>query len=102
MSNKQFAELMFILRIIAFIALLIFVVVISGCAHPTRWVPCPDSVTIDGHVTHGKYDGSGPSNTGEADGYDSNYESYEFGGALHSKLGVEPEHCRTWGGEVKQ
>jgi len=75
---------------------------ILGCATASRWVPCPDSVTIDGHVTHGKYDGSGPSNTGEADGYDSNYESYEFGGALHSKLGVEPEHCLTLGGTPKE
>ena len=72
---------------------------LAGCAHPARWVPCPDGVTVDAHVTHGKYDGSSQYNTGEIDGYDSNYESYEFGGALHSKLGYEPSECRAWGGE---
>ena len=76
----------------------------TGCATAPRWVPCPNGLTLDIHATRGRYDGSDLAKAlgGETDGFDSNYEAIEFGGALHSSLGVEPSRCPTWGGKVER
>ena len=70
----------------------------TGCATANRWTPCPTGFSLDVHQTLGRYDGSSEHNTGEADGYDSNYESTRFGGSMHFALGRAPSECRVYGG----
>ena len=73
-----------------------------GCTTTTRWMPCPDGLTISGTAERGTVNGADLAKLvsgGESDGVDSNYEGWSAGAAMHFRLGDEPARCRTWGGE---
>ena len=91
----------FVYPVVITLCVLAIAIFMAGCATVTRWVPCPDGLTVDVHATRGRYDGSDLARAlgGETDGFDSNYEAIEFGGAMHFALGDEPARCRTWGGD---
>ncbi|HUT77673.1 MAG TPA: hypothetical protein VM285_08305 [Polyangia bacterium] len=91
----------FVYPVVITLCVLAIAIFMAGCATATRWVPCPDGLTVDVHATRGRYDGSDLARAlgGETDGFDSNYEAIEFGGAMHFALGAEPARCRTWGGD---